>query len=648
MKKVFEALPGNGVLLATDAPRFTVLAVTEGVEAVSGRSGLQLIGKGLFESFPENPDNPAADGERTGIASLQSVLAHKEEHRLPLQRYDLPDGKGGYREQWWSVVNRPVIDEAGAVQFIIHTSMNITAEVLAGRMQEQVKSMALVNSLFMETPIAIAILRGPQFVVELANKPLIEVWGKGPDVLGKPILEVMPEIEKQGFVALMEKVVAENQPFHAYEMPVELVRNGRNETVYFNFSYQPYHEPPHAEPQGILIFASEVTKEVATRRKLDESERHLELLSNTVPAMIFYLDREQRYRTYNETFMSWFGVNKSEAIGKTVQEFIGEKAYRRVRPHLEVAYSGRQERFEMEAPQRIGANRWLSIVYTPHKDYEGRVLGVIVHATDITDRMRAQQKIEEEVVLRTRELAKTNKALAEANRELKRSNQNLEEFAHAASHDLKEPIRKIHFFTNQLKGLLSDHLSESELRSFNRIESATQRMGSLIEDLLLYSHVSQLPHEKEDVDLNQVLQHVLEDLELDIHQKHATVSIGTLPVVRGYRRQLQQLFQNLLSNALKYSRENVPPVIDISSRRAAEPGGWSHQVRVQDNGIGIEPEYRDKIFQMFTRLHGRNEYSGTGVGLAIVKKIIENHEGYVCVESTKDRGSTFIVKIPVE
>jgi light-regulated signal transduction histidine kinase (bacteriophytochrome) len=232
------------------------------------------------------------------------------------------------------------------------------------------------------------------------------------------------------------------------------------------------------------------------------------------------------------------------------------------------------------------------------------------------------------------------------NKELQRSNQNLEEFAHAASHDLKEPVRKIHFFTNQLKAQLSTQLKDTEIRSFNRIEYATERMGKLIDDLLLYSHVSHRPQETEVIDLNQKMQRVLEDLELDIEERSATIDVGNLPVVNGFRRQLQQLFQNLISNALKYSRKDVPPHIEISASKVTENDKSYHVIVVKDNGIGFEPAYAEKIFQMFTRLHGRTEYSGTGVGLSIAKKVVENHHGFIKVESSPGKGSTFSVFLP--
>lgn len=293
-----------------------------------------------------------------------------------------------------------------------------------------------------------------------------------------------------------------------------------------------------------------------------------------------------------------------------------------------------------------GVVRWVRAkgkVYFNEQEKPVRFIGSVL---DITEKAMAMQQIEAVVEERTKELAKTNQELERINKELQRSNQNLEEFAYAASHDLKEPVRKIHFFTNQLKGQLSTHLAEAEIRSFNRIENATQRMGNLIDDLLLYSHVSHRPHEMESVDLNIQVKNAMEDLELDIEEKKAMIQIDELPIVQGYGRQLQQLFQNLISNGLKYSKEDVPPRIKVAHREVAKANQHYHLISVEDNGIGFPQEYGEKIFQMFTRLHGKAEYSGTGVGLSIVKKVVENHNGFIEVESVVNDGSVFKMYLP--
>jgi signal transduction histidine kinase len=277
-----------------------------------------------------------------------------------------------------------------------------------------------------------------------------------------------------------------------------------------------------------------------------------------------------------------------------------------------------------------------------------RLLGV---SQDITEQKLFEQELNKQVQQKTIELQNKNA-------ELERSNHKLEEFAHAASHDLKEPIRKVHFFTNQLKDQLLDRLSHMERASFQRIENATQRMNLLVDDLLQYSHITHVEsHQKEWIDLNEKLQKVLEDLELDIEQKNAVIEVKQLPPIFGYTRQLQQLFQNLISNALKYSKQNIRPHIVIKAKKLDKkdvPGKLPKNanadhyllITVSDNGIGFEQEYAERIFQMFQRLHGKNEYGGTGVGLAIALKVAENHDGTIVAESTPGKGSDFKIFLP--
>lgn len=241
--------------------------------------------------------------------------------------------------------------------------------------------------------------------------------------------------------------------------------------------------------------------------------------------------------------------------------------------------------------------------------------------------------------------------------ELQRSNTYLEDFAHAASHDLKEPLRKIRTFLDRIQSSAGSRITEAEAQMMKRIEASAERMQLLVDDLLEFSHVSEQPREMEAIDLNDKMHKILADLELAIEEKAAHVQIDTLPTVVGHRRQLQQLFHNLVSNALKYSKPNTPPVIQIRSQlvkgtEVSFPLSEQRlnetffQIEVRDNGIGFEPQYGEKIFEMFQRLHGKTEYSGTGVGLAIARKVVENHKGYIWAESQLGEGATFYVLLP--
>jgi signal transduction histidine kinase len=244
--------------------------------------------------------------------------------------------------------------------------------------------------------------------------------------------------------------------------------------------------------------------------------------------------------------------------------------------------------------------------------------------------------------------------------ELKQSNQNLEEFAYAASHDMKEPIRKIRTFSDRLKMNLHGRLLDQDKYYLERMENATERMRILIDDLLDYSQVSLSEDYSEEVDLNAQVTQVLEDVELEIAEKNADIIVGSLPIIKGNRRQTLQLFQNLLTNALKFNKPGMAPQIRISSSlingidiQCLQPLEQSdnklyHQIIISDSGIGFEQEYADKIFKMFKRLHGKAEYAGTGIGLAIVRKVVDNHKGYITAESKPGEGAAFKIFLPAE
>nr|MBA4167822.1 PAS domain-containing protein [Chitinophagaceae bacterium] len=206
-----------------------------------------------------------------------------------------------------------------------------------------------------------------------------------------------------------------------------------------------------------------------------------------------------------------------------------------------------------------GSMRWIRACGKAVYDHPGTPVKVIGITVDITEEKAFSAALEKEVQERTLQLENKNK-------ELERSNASLEEFTHIASHDLKEPMRKVHFFTDKLRSQLGERMSEEESMTFSRIENANTRMVGLIDDLLLYSRFSQRPPQMDDVDMNEKIVKVLEDLEVEIQQKKAVITITPLPILKGYQGQLQQLFQNLIGNALKYHQEGSPPVITISSR----------------------------------------------------------------------------------
>ena len=241
---------------------------------------------------------------------------------------------------------------------------------------------------------------------------------------------------------------------------------------------------------------------------------------------------------------------------------------------------------------------------------------------------------------------------------LQLSNRSLEEFTSAASHDLKEPIRKINMLLSHLKLRLKNVYENDSFKTFDKLEKATKRMLFLVDDLLEYSHLSHEISDNEEIDLNRTLKRILEDLDLLIEERQAMIKIAPLPLIKGHRRQMQQLFQNLIINGIKYTPQQARPDINITyaivkgyetEMELSENLSNSiyHSITVSDKGIGFDQEDAEKIFKVFERLHGNHQYKGSGVGLAIAKRVVENHNGFIKAQSSPGKGAIFTIYLPV-
>jgi len=369
----------------------------------------------------------------------------------------------------------------------------------------------------------------------------------------------------------------------------------------------------------------------ARTQELQKLQKRNESILNSAGEGIYGLDLQGRTTFVNPAAAKMTGWKVDELIGKPESEVFC-KAPDGLSP-AQATHPGEQVFF-----RRDGSTFPVEYVRSPIMEKD-RLVGAVVMFKDITERKR------------------THDALARKAAELARSNAELEQFAYVASHDLQEPLRKIQAFGDRLKTKL-DAAGMQEGREFlERMQSAAARMQRLINDLLTFSRViSKAGQPFQSVNLGQVTKEVLGDLELRIEQTKAHIDLGDLPTIQADPLQMRQLLQNLIGNALKFQPPNGKPQIQIHAQTLRKPyngeaAGGSEQelceITIKDNGIGFDEKYSEKIFAMFQRLHGRTEYEGTGVGLAVCRRIADRHGGTISGKGKPGEGATFTVTLPL-
>lgn len=416
--------------------------------------------------------------------------------------------------------------DAGADEYLVKP---FAARELLSRVRSAIKlaktrRIAARNmyNVFMQTPVAIAVLKGNSFVFEMINNKALEIVGKSyEEIINRPFLESLPELAAMGFESILNGVYTTGETFCGNEMPLQFNRFGRMETRLINFVFEPLRDEEE-NVTGIIASGTDVTELVAGRKLIEESKEQLALL-----------------------------------------------------------------------------------------------------------------------------VAERTKELQAANVNLERSNVELEQFAHVASHDLKEPLRKIKTFANRLQEEHKDEMPEKARTYLEKIQSSANRMYSMMEGVLSYSSIKGGQQETALVNLEEIISSIENDLEVVIHQKNAIVKMGALPVIEGAPVLIYQLFYNLINNSLKFSKPERQLIITINASVVKCDDVEYAEIVVADNGIGFNPVQSTNIFNTFTRLHSKDKFEGTGLGLALSKKIVERHQGTITATGVPDEGAVFTVRLPL-
>ncbi len=559
---------------------------------------------------------------------------------------------------------QPLFNAGGEVYAIMDMVINVTEQVVARTKLEE--SELFARSILENSPVAKIVFMGKDMVMSLVNEKMLEMLGRDASIIGKPFMEAMPELVSTPLMDRLNRVFTTGEDFVSPEEKFTIVRSGQPYTGYYNYVCKALSNTA-GEIYGIVNTALEVTEQVLARQKVEEAEESLRGATELAELGNWSIDLATGLLTYSDRLNAWFGLEENgpitieQAYAGILQEdwpLVKASMLQAITPGTDGVYN-----VEYRAIDRnTGRERILHVQGKALLNEQGVAYKMNGTAQDVTEQRRMQSDLEQQVRERTEELAVSNEELllmneelADANDRLTHSNEELEQYAYVASHDLQEPLRKIRVFS----GLLADQtdLSESNRRLVEKINRSSERMSMLIENLLDFSRLLNSEELLQPVDLGEICQLVVIDFELSITEKGAVVQVGTLPVIEAVALQMNQLFYNLLSNALKFTKPGRAPVINIAARLIdreeakkyiAHPDRQCnyYHLTFSDNGIGLEKKYNEHIFEMFKRLHGREVFPGTGIGLTLCRRIVANQRGHLYVTSVPGEGTTFHVILP--
>jgi|GEM_PF-1196548 len=655
---IFGAIPGKHLILMPEGNSLSVIEVSTQFLEYFGLTREKAVGHELSDLYHAVLQVEKKQFSSAITLSISKAVNQRKAHQIPFNEVygNIESGKiiSG------TISHSPVFSPEGDVLYIIHT-LEIQESVKTSGNSENSSQKDLtaeqmfrrqLTDVFYNAPVAIAILKGQDYKVDLANAAAGELFDRTEaQALQQPVFELFPKFAMVGIKEELDKVRKTGKPFIAKEFRYEVERLGQKKVRYYDFVFQPVVEDNNITDR-IIVVITDVSDKVYSRKAVEESEQRLNLALETAEIGVWDADLVTGKVTRSPRHANIFGNNKAledwsyEAFLESIHEEDREHA---IRLHEEALLTGKLY-LEVKIHRPDGQIRWIRSHGIVLKTPEGHPYRMIGTAVDITQQKLAEASLQQSAEELEYNVLQRTADLLQANHQLEKINKQMEEFAYAASHDLQEPLRKIITLSERLMLKERELLSEDGRQTFDKIASAARRMKKLINDLFVLSKVSHYHESFQETDLNQILRNIEDDLQLEINRSGAQIIADKLPIIKGIPMQLHQLFLNLVSNSLKYAKADMPPIITIRHRLIEKKAFDSdagndlyNMFEFADNGIGFEPEYSEKIFQLFQRLHGIAEYIGTGIGLSICKKIAENHKGFIEGYGEPGKGAKFIV-----
>lgn len=577
-----------------------------GAATVFGRSAAEALGRPLTDLMPER----YRDAHRAGVARflatgesrVMGTPVELEGLRADGTEFPLELNLGSWSRQGGVCFNAVVRDLSDRVT--ARHALREAEERFAGAFEGAAVGL---------------VLAAPDGTVIRANRALCELSGRPEtELAGRPLEQLVHPDERGADRPALEAMLAGRTRRLTCERRF-LGPGGSTRYVRMNLSLI------RDAADAPLHFVGQI-EDVTERRRMLEAltlseARYKALIAHLPDSTVHLVDHDGRLQLSEGDRMREHGYEPSALEGRLLRDVVPAATYERLAPEYAAALAGERRSFDVDSSDGT-ATYWVQIA--PLHDELGRVMGALALSRDVTDRRRAQLAIEERAL------------------ELERSNAELEQFAYVASHDLSEPLRMVSSYLQLLRRRYHGRLDDDADTFIDFAVDGAGRMRALIDDLLVFSRAGRGDGPLERVDTSAVVRQVLAGLRGREESRGAVVSLSPLPVVPGAPHQLGQLFQNLIGNAVKFVPADRRPELTVSAERQ----GTAWRFTVADNGVGLEPAHAERIFRMFQRLHTRDEYPGTGIGLAIAKKVVERHGGRIWAQAAPGRGSCFHFTLP--